>query len=474
MARAHCLAKLIKFIRRTEWEPAFADVLAQHLGRACGAHRIDPDQIFHLLGEIRATTLHGCALEDFMSREYEGGRNVVDEYLRRRGYAESSGARRYMQALRSSVMSLYEVSDVVPGQSFLARDLIRDLQPVKVMEVSGTRTLKQWDRIGARLIREHSEWRMAGGVLLFERSASDFLVETLRSIDGKLPDDLRKLAIEKHGREAAASIDKELAEAPPLAMMAPTFASIWLADALDRVLNPQIPELINRDGHALVLCTSRFQFLDKVSASTCRKALADVPDLVEAGIKLFNWIDAAGNPTAPPITSADRPSIALMTASSSGETILGSVEIKKDAVELATNSRERAAKGEQMLADALAGLVGDASREEQSTADLFAGRAEGPQRKRNGSAEVPPEVARPIIHAHLDRHYRETLDRPVPALGNVSPREAARSDAGRARVVGWLKDLENYAARAAGGADPMASYDFGWLWHELGLAGFRA
>jgi len=280
-----------------------------------------------------------------MSREYEGGRNVVEEYLRRRGYAESSGARRYLQALRSSVMSLYEVSDVVPGQSFLARDLIRDLQSVRVMEVRGTRALKQWDRIGARLIPEHSEWRMAGGVLLFERSASDFLVETLRSIDGKLPDDLRKIAIEKHGREAAASIDKELAEAPPLAMMAPTFASIWLADALDRVLNPQIPELINRDGHALVLCTSRFQFLEKVSASTCRKALADVPDLVEAGIKLFNWIGAAGNPTAPPITSADRPSIALMTASSSGETILGSVEIKKDAVELATNSRERATKG---------------------------------------------------------------------------------------------------------------------------------
>ncbi len=141
MASAHSLAKLIKFIRRTEWESAFAEVLEQHLGRACGVHQIDPEQIFDILGEIPATTLHGCALEDFMSREYEGGRNVVDEYLRRRGYAESGGARRYMQALRSSVMSLYEVSHVVSGQSFLARDLIRDLEPVKVLEVRGTQTL---------------------------------------------------------------------------------------------------------------------------------------------------------------------------------------------------------------------------------------------------------------------------------------------------------------------------------------------
>jgi hypothetical protein len=145
----------------------------------------------------------------------------------------------------------------------------------------------------------------------------------------------------------------------------------------------------------------------------------------------------------------------MMSTSSSGNTILSTIEIKKNRVELATNSRERAAKGERMIADALAGLVGDASREEQSAADLLAARGEGPKRKR--SAQVPPEVTRPIIHAHLDRHYRETLDRPVPAFGNVSPREAARSDAGRTRVVDWLKYMENRAARAGGGLDPMAS-----------------
>jgi hypothetical protein len=255
-------------------------------------------------------------------------------------------------------------------------------------------------------------------------------------------------------------------------MMAPTFSGIWLADALERTLNPQVPELVNRDGHPIVMCTSKFPLLEKASASTCRKALANVPDLVEAGAKLFNWIGAVGDPTAPPTPSADKHLIALMTTSSSGDTILGTVEIKKDGVELATNSRERAAMGEKMIADALSGLVGAPSREEQSAADLFAARGEAPKRKRR--AEVPPEVARPIIQAHLDRHYRETLDRPVPALGNVSPREAARSDAGRARVVDWLKDMENHAARAGGGVDPMASYDFGWIWQELGVAELRA
>ena len=51
-------------------------------------------------------------------------RNVADEYLKRRGWKESAGARAYIRALRTSVMSLYEVSDVVVGESFLARDLV--------------------------------------------------------------------------------------------------------------------------------------------------------------------------------------------------------------------------------------------------------------------------------------------------------------------------------------------------------------
>ncbi len=93
----------------------------------------------------------------------------------------------------------------------------------------------------------------------------------------------------------------------------------------------------------------------------------------------------------------------------------------------------------------------------------------GPGRKSGHSAKVPPEVARPLIHAHLDRHYVKILDEPLPVLGHVSPREAARTDAGRSKVVDWLKDMENHVARTGDGTDPMADYDFGWIWRELGI-----
>src|SRR3546814_2785124 len=80
-------------------------------------------------------------------------RNIVDDYIRRRGWNESGPTKIYLRALRSSVMSLHEVSEVEPGSGFLVRDLIRGGEPLRVSERSASQTLKQWDRIGARVVQ---------------------------------------------------------------------------------------------------------------------------------------------------------------------------------------------------------------------------------------------------------------------------------------------------------------------------------
>ncbi len=135
----------------------------------------------------------------------------------------------------------------------------------------------------------------------------------------------------------------------------------------------------------------------------------------------------------------------------------------------------RAAGGEALIAAALPALVGQPAREEITAEDVLAEKKRRPARgRRKPGAEVPPEQARAVIHDYLDRHYRKTLDEPIPALGGLSPREAAQSMAGRAKVVDWLKDMENHAAKTGGAADPMASYDFGWIWRDLGVAELRA
>ena len=73
----------------------------------------------------------------------------------------------------------------------------------------------------------------------------------------------------------------------------------------------------------------------------------------------------------------------------------------------------------------------------------------------------------------MDRHYRDTLDQPVPALGNKSPRAAVKTASGRAKVADWLKMMENRTAKAGKSDSAMASYRFDWMWTELGIAELR-
>ena len=82
---------------------------------------------------------------------------------------------------------------------------------------------------------------------------------------------------------------------------------------------------------------------------------------------------------------------------------------------------------------------------------------------------LPPDEERAIVHQTLTDHYRRTLDEPIPTLGELTPRQAARTVKGREKVVAWLKTLENHTARQPAGT-PMADYDFDWLWAELGLS----
>jgi hypothetical protein len=86
---------------------------------------------------------------------------------------------------------------------------------------------------------------------------------------------------------------------------------------------------------------------------------------------------------------------------------------------------------------------------------------------REPNAGLPPEVEAEALKQFYDRHYRRWLDEPIPALGGRTPRHAVRLKSQRTKVIDLLKQLEYgeaYAVRE--GRQP---YDFGWLWHELGL-----
>ena len=73
MPSSHSLAGLMKWLTREPWRDAFADVLEQHVAGPCEAAGIESiEELGERVGAHWATTLWGCAFEDFLTREVEG------------------------------------------------------------------------------------------------------------------------------------------------------------------------------------------------------------------------------------------------------------------------------------------------------------------------------------------------------------------------------------------------------------------
>jgi hypothetical protein len=93
MHPVHDLSNLIKWLSREDWRPLLEEVMDEHFGPAMEAFDLEFEEIDEVLSGTWATTLWGCAFEDFLTRRFEpDGRNPVEAYLQRRGRRRRPGA----------------------------------------------------------------------------------------------------------------------------------------------------------------------------------------------------------------------------------------------------------------------------------------------------------------------------------------------------------------------------------------------
>lgn len=249
----------MKFLARNEWRECFEDVFEDHFGPVLDTGDMEFEDIAEILGDDWAMTLWSCAFEDF---EVEGG-NIIDEYLKRRGWKEDAQSKAYMKALRISIMSLYEVSEVVPGKSLMARDLVRGGEPIAVSEGTATKTLKQWDRVASRIVPVMGKNVFAGRLLPFTSQATDALFDGLRQMFGKR--NAKKLpVIRDEDLQAAASM----------------FTLSWLFDTLERTMD--MPPLQNADGDDLVFHDVRFPLASGATQKDIAARVNTIPSYVGA------------------------------------------------------------------------------------------------------------------------------------------------------------------------------------------------
>lgn len=462
MTSAHVLSGLMKWLGHEDWQGPFNELTELHLGDACAEAGITLEDLGEAIDEHHASVLWGCVFEDFLAAELDDGRNIVDDYLKRRGWRESLANKRYLASLRSSVMSLYEVSNIVRDESFMARDLVRGGEPVRVSEKTATHYLKKWDRIAGRIVAVGAKMEMSGGALPFSHELGETLLGTLAELKITLGSEL---ALNTPSARSA-EIDDAGVWTHALRHSASVFTTVWLTDLLERTLHPNLPKMCNSDGDEIVFTTVRYPLRADADREALENALNAVRGFHRESETGWNWAERPVRGKS----KRDKNARTRIAGFGDGSISMANVELTADSLVLETNSPQRAEKARALMQPAICRYVGepviDLNTVEQSIqSQPSRGRAER-------SSGIPPEEERAIIQESLERHYRGLLTQRIPALGNITPRNAARTEKGRAKLADWLKYMENGCAHHSP-ESPMAGYDIGWMWEELGISDLR-
>jgi hypothetical protein len=223
----HKAIKLLSnWMQRDEWRAEFLSVLEDHIDPACEEFNVAMEYLEDEIGWEFAEMATACAVEDFFTAVYEpGGRNLIEDYLKRRGWKESAPVKNCLHALRHSVASLYEVADTVPKSHIFVRDLVRGGEPIRLDDREMASLVVKWDRFAMRLMNIRGKFHATTTVLDFPIEESDELLAELRKYVA--------LAYETPGEEDRAqdanpAETRRMMEEATLRDAAPLITDYWL------------------------------------------------------------------------------------------------------------------------------------------------------------------------------------------------------------------------------------------------------
>jgi hypothetical protein len=466
---------LVRWMVRGSWPEHFQQAIHEHTGFYCEAHDIDSfEELADRIGGHWVSVLNDIAFNDFLGRETEDG-NVVEQYLKRRGWKETKVARAYLEGIRDSVVSLYEVSDIVPGDSFLARDLIRDGEPFHVLERSATKTMAPWEQFAMRIVNVRGQNIIAGGLLPLKPELADDLLSEFNEMVAEAESQLKEV-IDEAGAEGefdeAISPQGVQAIALGIALKSASsfFATAWMAATPLHPDEQTLPQLFNFDGDEVEFIQLVYRFEKGTTQAQIRKILDSEADMEAASDKVWNWVDR-GQRARPNLQKA-LPEGGQMYNSQldDGSPVLGMITLKGRTLEADISSEPRADEIKARLTDLLGDLVKPPLMVRQTLEQAVAAHRE------NGAAPDPVDLSeeeQAAIQAEvMAQHYQNILDQPIGLLDDKTPRESVRTAKGRRKIAAWLKILERNEAKARAGTSAPV-YDFSWMWQELGVIELR-
>jgi len=393
------------------------DFLAQVVPRSDS--RLAMEEFF---GDDQPEEQETASLIDWMMHDWISprlGRTVMQEYLRRHGSSLPAREHALVEAWSRSFVGLYEVQEVRVGSGIEVKDLVSD-KVFFVHDVSLSKQLVRWDGLLARVVEGERGLEFTGvGVTVPRQQLEplrEWMEEDRRRVGLPWPDYLKR-------------------NLPRIRRQPSQLSAEWFESL----------QLCNTDGEELLFSKAVYSVLDEEALIS---ALNGWPELSkdEEGER-HNWLKG------PP--------------GEDGRTVLGSFRIERGEFVFECNSKARLERGKAELA-ARAGAALRHLRDEFTTQNEMKRRVrEKPPAAESTKDEIPAEVRHALITEALEQHFAKWPDTALPALDGETPRQAAKTAAGRRKLSALLRDFENAEEHKRRAGEP--HYDVSRLRAQLGL-----
>ncbi|PHY08993.1 MAG: hypothetical protein CK533_12805 [Acidobacterium sp.] len=383
------------------------------------------------LGRLMETQARDLFLEWlWFDYQFHTGQTLAEYALTRHAADVGPGTRQFLQATAAAPFRLLQVVKVEPGARVHVRDVIDKGATIVVLERRGSEQLVRHDVLVTRIAAYGDEQQFEGLMLLLGVADKTGIAAAVRRIRRRITHELSD-------------------DAERDAMLRMAGCATIVMEVIDLFNRPQPKVTVG--GSEMALADALFTV---VNLDDTRAALDRAADLeqVEGGsespgeLARYTWLERPRLEDDGPIR------------------VLGSVVLERATLRVETMSMTRARLAQSHFS---AVIPRTAVRFKAiQVRNMQAALAESRARPRTAEPEIPPELVAQIQRDFYEKHYREWLDIPVPALGHRTPREAAGVKKLRARLVILVEGIEVQAARQA---KEREGFDARFLRRELGL-----
>ncbi len=361
----------------------------------------------------------------------KSGSTLADEWRRHKGRGISPDVLLLLESYGAAWVSLWEVAEVEPGRGSRLTDLLTREERF-VHDVRSSSILRRFDTVLAIILT-------CDGVSFFGGAHT-------RPLPPQFADSVVRRARRLCGvRTRPVSPDKLRDPNMQLELLA-----VWNA-AVEDMLDQPPPTLQNTDGDPFLLTRDDFAVVSPRDEVARRlPALAGVQEPEQEGDDTVFVVTRAGNPVH----------------RSWDNTVIGRIVLSATRLTVETNSTRRADSLRSAVEAMLRGRVRFRLRKEENTdqlmADAGASAATGAER---ADKPLAPEMV-VAMRQFREQHMRDWIDDAIPALGGLTPREAARLSGARPKLITLLKEFEQSEERLP---EPQR-IDLQWLREELGFS----